>query len=149
MYAHILVATDGSELAARALDHALGLAKALGSSVTIVTVTEPSAVLGGGYATVAGTVYDPVPELIEAQEDAAKALLAKVAATAQAAGVPVKTVFVNDSFPAEGIISTANSISADLIVMGSHGRRGLGRLLLGSQTNNVLAHTAIPVLVTR
>ena len=48
-----------------------------------------------------------------------------------------------------GIINTANSVSADLIVMGSHGRRGLGRLLLGSQTNNVLAHTAIPVLVTR
>ena len=64
MYAHILVATDGSELASRALDHALGLAKALGSAVTIVTVTEPTAVLGGGYATVAGTAFDPIPELL-------------------------------------------------------------------------------------
>lgn len=149
MYAHILIATDGSELAARALDHGLGLAKALGSAVTIVTVTEPTAVLGGGYATVAGTSFDPIPELLEAQESAAKDLLAKAEATASTAGVTAKTAYVNDSFPAEGIISTANSVGADLIVMGSHGRRGLGRLLLGSQTNNVLAHTAIPVLVTR
>lgn len=149
MYAHILIATDGSELAARALDHGLGLAKALGSAVTIVTVTEPTAVLGGGYATVAGTSFDPIPELLEAQESAAKDLLAKAETTASTAGVTAKTVYVNDSFPAEGIISTANSVGADLIVMGSHGRRGLGRLLLGSQTNNVLAHTAIPVLVTR
>lgn len=149
MYAHILVATDGSELASRALDHALGLAKALGSAVTIVTITEPTAVLGGGYATVAGTAFDPIPELLEAQETAAKDLLGKAEKSAAAAGVVAKTVYVNDSFPADGIIATANSVGADLIVMGSHGRRGLGRLLLGSQTNNVLAHTTIPVLVTR
>ena len=149
MYAHILVATDGSALASRALDHALGLAKALGSAVTIVTVTEPTAVLGGGYATVAGTSFDPIPELLEAQETGAKELLGKAEASAMAAGVTAKTVYVNDSFPADGIISTANSVGADLIVMGSHGRSGLGRLLLGSQTNNVLSHTAIPVLVTR
>lgn len=149
MYAHILVATDGSDLAARALDHALGLAKALGSAVTIVTVTEPTAVIGGGYATVAGTSFDPIPELLEAVETAAKDVLTKAAAVASAAGLAAKTVYVNDSFPADGIISTANSVGADLIVMGSHGRRGLGRLLLGSQTNNVLAHTPIPVLVTR
>jgi nucleotide-binding universal stress UspA family protein len=149
MYAHILIATDGSELAARALDHGLGVAKALGSAVTIVTVTEPTAVLGGGYASVAGTSFDPIPELLEAQEQAAKDLLAKAETTASAAGVTARTVYVNDSFPAEGIITTANSVGADLIVMGSHGRRGLGRLLLGSQTNNVLAHTTIPVLVTR
>ena len=85
MYTHILVATDGSELASRALDHALGLAKALGSAVAIVTVTEPAAVLGGGYATVAGTAFDPIPELIEAQETAAKELLAKAQAAASAA----------------------------------------------------------------
>lgn len=149
MYAHILVATDGSDLAARALDHALGLAKALGSAVTIVTVTEPTAVIGGGYATVAGTSFDPIPELLEAVETAAKEVLTKAAAVASAAGITAKTAYVNDSFPADGIISTANSVGADLIVMGSHGRRGLGRLLLGSQTSNVLAHTTIPVLVTR
>lgn len=149
MYTHILVATDGSELGGRALDHALGLAKDLGSQVTVVTVTEPAAVVGGGYATVAGTAFDPIPELLEAQEMAARGVLAKAEKTAKAAGVTAKTVYVNDSFPAEGIVATANSIGADLIVMGSHGRRGFGRLLLGSQTNNVLAHTKIPVLVTR
>lgn len=149
MYAHILVATDGSDLASRALDHALGLAKALGSKVTIVTVTEPAALVGGGYGAVAGTAFDPIPELIEAQEEAAKGLLAKAVEVAKAAGIDAKTAYVNDSFPAEGIISTADSAGADLIVMGSHGRRGLGRLLLGSQTSNVLAHTKVPVLVTR
>lgn len=149
MYAHILVAADGSELAGRALDHAVGLAKALGSKVTIVTVTEPAALVGGGYGAVAGTAFDPIPELMEAQEEAAKALLAKAVETAKAGGIDAKTAYVNDSFPAEGIIATANSVGADLIVMGSHGRRGLGRLLLGSQTSNVLAHTSIPVLVTR
>src|SRR5690349_7239508 len=113
MYAHILVATDGSELAARALDHALGLAKALGSAVTIVTVTEPTAVLGGGYATVAGTAFDPIPELIEAQDNAARNLLSKAASSAIAGGVTAKTVYVNDSFPADGIINTANSVGAD------------------------------------
>ncbi len=149
MYAHILVAADGSELAGRALDHAVGLAKSLGSQVTIVTVTEPAALVGGGYAAVAGTAFDPIPELMEAQEEVAKSLLAKAVETAKAAGIDAKTVYVNDSFPAEGIIATANSVGADLIVMGSHGRRGLGRLLLGSQTSNVLAHTTVPVLVTR
>jgi nucleotide-binding universal stress UspA family protein len=149
MYAHILVATDGSDLAGRALDHALGLAKDLGSQVTIVTVTEPAALVGGGYGAVAGTAFDPIPELIEAQEEAANRLLAKAVEVAKAAGIDAKTAYVNDSFPAEGIIGTADSVGADLIVMGSHGRRGLGRLLLGSQTSNVLAHTKVPVLVTR
>jgi nucleotide-binding universal stress UspA family protein len=149
MYAHILVATDGSDLAGRALDHAIALAKALKSDITVVTVTEPSAVMGAGYSAVAGTIIDPIPELIEAQAATAKDVLAKAEARVRAAGVPVKTVYVNDSFPAEGIILTAQNVDADLIVMGSHGRRGFGRLLLGSQTNNVLAQTAIPVLVTR
>ena len=146
MYAHILIATDGSDLADRALDHALVVAKALNSDVTVVTVSESPAMLGaygdGFYAV-------DQNELIEGQDQAAKALLDKAEAKAKAAGVAVKTVHVKDSYPAEGIIATAESIGAGLIVMGSHGRRGLGRLILGSQTNNVLAHTKTPVLVTR
>lgn len=149
MYARILIATDGSDLADRALDHGLQLAKLAGSEVTIVTVTEPAAVIGGGYATVAGTVVDPLPELIEAQDKAARELLERAAKRAADQGVIVKTVLVDNSFPAEGIVATAVNIGAELIVMGSHGRRGLNRLLLGSQTNNVLAHTTVPVLVTR
>jgi nucleotide-binding universal stress UspA family protein len=149
MYARILIATDGSELADRALDHGLQLAKLAGSEVTVVTVTEPATVVGGGYATVAGTVIDPLPELIEAQDKAARELLERTAKRAADQGVTVKTVLVDNSFPAEGIVATAANIGAELIIIGSHGRRGLNRLLLGSQTNNVLAHTKVPVLVTR
>lgn len=149
MYKRILIATDGSELAQRALDHGLKLAKLVGAEVVILTVTEPAAVVGGGYASIAGTMIDPMPELIKAQEDAAKEVLASAERAAQAAGVPVKTRLIDNSFPAEGIVSAAGEIGADLVVMGSHGRRGIGRLLLGSQTSNVLAHSKVPVLVTR
>jgi nucleotide-binding universal stress UspA family protein len=149
MYARILIATDGSELADRALEHGLKLAKLAGSEVTVVTVTEPTTVIGGGYATIAGSVIDPIPELIEAQDKAARELLATAAKKAADQGVTVKTRLVDNSFAAEGIVATAAEIGAELIVMGSHGRRGLNRLLLGSQTNEVLAHTKIPVLVTR
>jgi nucleotide-binding universal stress UspA family protein len=149
MYARILIATDGSDLADRALDHAVELAKLAGSEVTVVTVTEPAAVVGGGYATIGGTVVDPYPELIEAQAKSARELLEKAAKRAADKGVTVKTVLVDNSFAADGIVSTAEKLGAELIVMGSHGRRGLNRLLLGSQTNEVLAHTKIPVLVTR
>ena len=149
MYARILIATDGSELANGALDHGLQLAKLAGSEVTVVTVTEPATVIGGGYATVAGAVIDPIPELIEAQDRAARELLDRAAKRAADQGVTVRTMLVDNSFPAEGVVATATNINADLIVMGSHGRRGLNRLLLGSQTSNVLAQTKIPVLVTR
>ncbi len=149
MYAHILIATDGSDLATRALQHGLGLAKAVGAKVTIATVTEPTAVIGGGYATVVGTAFDPIPELVEAQKKAAEELLASALRAAQAGGVEATTHLIDNSFPAEGIVAAAEKVGADLIVMGSHGRRGLGRLLLGSQTSNVLAHSKLPVLVTR
>jgi nucleotide-binding universal stress UspA family protein len=149
MYKNILVATDGSEAAGRAADQAIALAKLLGSKLTFVTVTEPTAVLGAGYAGIAGTIVDPLPELIKALDEAAAALLADVRKKADVAGVAANTTVVSESFPAEGITSKAAEIGADLIVMGSHGRRGLGRLLLGSQTSNVLAHSKIPVLVTR
>lgn len=149
MYARVLIASDGSELADRALEHGLQLAKLAGSELTIVTVTEPVTIVGGGYASIAGGVIDPLPELIEAQEKAARELLERAAKRAAEHGVTAKTILVDNSFAAEGIVATANEIGAELIIMGSHGRRGLNRLLLGSQTNNVLAHTKIPVLVTR
>lgn len=149
MYAHILVATDGSALADRALDQTIAIAKALNSDVTVVTVSEPASVVGAGYYAGTGYIGDPIPGLVEAQEKAARDLLADAEAKVKAAGLPAKTVYINDSFPAEGIVLTAEKLGVDLIVMGSHGRRGLGRLLLGSQTSNVLAQTKTPVLVTR
>jgi nucleotide-binding universal stress UspA family protein len=149
MYAHSLVATDVSDLADRALDQAIAIAKALKSDVTVVTVSEPASVVGAGYYAGTGYIGDPIPGLIEAQEKAAKDLLDKAEVKVKAAGLPVETVYVNDSFPAEGIVLTAEKLGADLIVMGSHGRRGVGGLLLGSLTRNVLAQTKTPVLVTR
>lgn len=149
MYAQILIATDGSELASHALDQGLKLAKTLGSQVTIVTVTEPAAIIGGGYATVAGSGFDPIPELIEAQKNIADGVLQAAANLARGQGIEAKTLLVDNSFPAEGIVAAAKEVNADLIVMASHGRRGFGRLLLGSQTSNVLAHSKVPVLVTR
>ena len=148
MYAQMLIATDGSDLATRALEHGLQLAKLAGSAVTIVTVTDPTSVYIGAYGGM-GMAYDPLPEVIQAQTDGAKELLKAAEAKAVAAGVAAKSVLVENAFPAEGIISTAESIGADVIVMGSHGRRALGRMLLGSQTNEVLAHSKTPVLVTR
>lgn len=149
MYKHILIATDGSELAGRALEQGISLARALGSKVTIVTVTEPTAVIGGGYAALGGIGYDPIPDLVAAGKKVATDVLEAATATAATEGVAAETVLVTDSFAAEGIVAAAETAGADLIVMGSHGRRGLGRLLLGSQTNNVLVHSKVPVLVTR
>ena len=149
MYAKILIATDGSDVAARGLEQGLALAKALGSAVTIVTATEPAAIVGGGYASIAGTGVDVLPELMQAQQESADKLLTDAKAAAAAAGLAAATARVDDSFPAEAIVATAEKIGADLIVMGSHGRRGVSRVLLGSQASNVLTHTKVPVLVVR
>lgn len=149
MYSSILIATDGSELAENALEQGLELARRLGSSVTVVTVIEPVAVVGAGYSAAAGLGYSPVPELIEAQREQAMITLEAAQAKARDAGMTVRIKLITEAYAAEGIVAAAEEIGADLIVMGSHGRRGLGRLLVGSQTSNVLAHTKIPVLVTR
>ena len=149
MYRSILVAIDGSDLATRALEHALTLSKALGSKVTVVTVIEPTAVAGGGYPMLVGVGFEAVAELLAAHRSIANETLDKAVALAAAQGVEARRELVEEVFAAEGIIATAEKIGADLIVMGSHGLRGLSRVLLGSQTSNVLAHTRLPVLVTR
>ena len=149
MYKHILIATDGSDIATRAVRHGIALAKTVGADVTIVTVSDPTSVVGAGYATIAGTILDPLPQLLEAQAAAARRILEDAEALAKAAGVTATTALIEDSFPAEGINHKAETRGADLIVMGSHGHRGLSRLLLGSQTNNVLVHAKVPVLVVR
>lgn len=145
MYKHILIATDGSELAAKALTHGLALAKAVNAKVTVATVTEPwTAVMTGEM----GIAY-PVEDYDKAVTANAAEILQKVLETARGAGVDVATLHVKDRFPADGIIDTANERGCDLIVMASHGRRGLTRLILGSQTQSVVTHSTIPVLVCR
>ncbi len=150
MYTHILISTDGSELAQDGINHGLSLAKALGSKVTIVTVTAPfpprtSTATSAGWVPTKADVerYDAdqkefASEVLTASKDAAKNM-----------GVEATTLQLSDTSPANAIANTARDIDCNLIVMASHGRRGIRRLLLGSQTAEVLATAHIPVLVIR
>lgn len=145
MYKHILIATDGSECAQKAIEHGLGLAKALGAKVTAVTVSEPwTAVVGGEMA-----VAFPVSDYEAGVAANAARVLQSVTEAAAKAGVPCTTEHVKDRFPAEGIIEAATARGCDLIAMASHGRRGLTRLLLGSQASRVVTQSTVPVLVCR
>jgi nucleotide-binding universal stress UspA family protein len=145
MYKHILIATDGSDLAARALAQGLSLAKALASQVTVVTVTEPWGAQMIGEAAIAF----PFEEYEKAVSADAAEILSKASEAASKAGVSCTTIHVKERHPAEGILETAKASTCDLIVMASHGRRGLTRLLLGSQAQNVITHSTIPVLICR
>lgn len=148
MYKHILIATDGSELAAKAVQHGLALAKALKAQATAVAVTE-----AWDAMEIARQVESRVENPVERYEKSAAAWAGKVLTAAQttASGmsVPLKTVHVKDSDPAEGILEAAKSNGCDLIVMASHGRRGVAKLLLGSQAVKVLTHGKLPVLIYR
>jgi nucleotide-binding universal stress UspA family protein len=144
MYKHILIATDGSELAAKAVTTGLELAKRIGAKVTAVSASEPwTAILMGDP----GTTFPIIEYERMAAENAAN-ILQTVSSAAKAAGVACETVHVMN-YPAEAIIDTAKSKGCDLIVMASHGRRGIARVLLGSQAVNVLTHTTLPVLICR
>ncbi len=149
MYKQILISTDGSDVAQRGVEHGLSLAKSLDAKVTVITVTEPFPF----HASAAGAGWVPLPEDIsgyeEGQKKAADAILAMVRESAAKIGVSADVLHVPDARPAEAIVETAQAQACSLIVMASHGRRGLGRLLLGSQTAEVLAHSSIPVLVVR
>jgi nucleotide-binding universal stress UspA family protein len=145
MYKHILIATDGSELAGKAVAEGFALARALNAQVTAVTVTEPWTALVSGEAMIAFPVEDYEKT---ANENAAR-ILAGVSALARKADISCATVHAKDQYPADGILDTAKKSGCDLIVMASHGRRGLGRLLLGSQAVNVLTHSSLPVLICR
>jgi nucleotide-binding universal stress UspA family protein len=146
MYKHILIATDGSEVARKGVDHGLSLAKSLGAKATIVMVTER-------WPVYAGPEWMPGPtEMAEyeaRQKEAATTVLADVKAAADRLGIAAETVHVPEALPAEAIVATATERHCDLIVMASHGRRGLRRLLLGSQTSEVLVSSPVPVLVVR
>lgn len=149
MYKHILIATDGSELAQKGLDQGLQLAKQLGSKVTILTVTEPFPMM----ATASSAGWIASPKDIEIYDDNQKRLAQDVLKHAgeQAAkiGVVAEQKHIDERWPAEAIIDYSQHADVDLIVMTSHGRRGIGRLLLGSQTNEVLTHTTITILIVR
>ena len=146
MYKHILIATDGSEIAQKGVDHGLLLAKNLDAKVMVVTVTEPFPIYAGeGWALGPGDFarYD-ADQIKFAQE-----LLAPIKASADRLGVTCETRHVPNRRPAEAILDTAAEEDCSLIVMASHGRRGLERLFLGSQTQEVVSRSSLPVLVVR
>jgi len=145
MYQRLLIATDGSELAEKAVTSGLALAKDLAAQVVVVTATEPWTAMTNGE----GFAFSfPVEEYEKAAAERAEQILGKARAEAQQMAIACETVHVND-FPAEGILATAKSKHCDLIVMASHGRRGVARLLLGSQAAQVVALSSIPVLICR
>ncbi|WP_338721393.1 universal stress protein [Devosia sp. XK-2] len=149
MFKNLLIATDGSELGNKALDIALELARLHGASLIILTATDPVAtgIGSGGFGTIdAGPI---LARLEEAYASEAANLLAAARHKAQAAGISAQTLHLPRHRPADGILETAAQKGTDLIVMGSHGRRGLARLLLGSQATEVLARATIPVLIVK
>lgn len=149
MYKHILIATDGSELAQKGLEQGLELAAKLGSKVTILTVTEPFPMIA--TASSAGWIASPKDIEIynENQGHQAQAILKAASDAAAKHNVKAELKYIDDRWPAEAITEFSEKSDVDLIVMTSHGRRGIGRLLLGSQTSEVLTHTKIAILVVR
>ncbi|MBD7987928.1 universal stress protein [Luteimonas sp. Sa2BVA3] len=145
MYRQILIPTDGSQLSLAAIDQGVAFAKETGASVHFFTVTAPIHVYGvTGEALVGG--YD---DYTRAARDEGARRLAAAEAHATAAGVPCTSSMVESDHAWEAIINAANDAGCDLIAMASHGRRGLGALVLGSETLKVLTHSTIPVLVYR
>ena len=148
MYERILIATDGSELAGKGLRHGLALAAALRVPVVVVTVTEPWM---PAFDDALALSADPAmqQEYREGCAHSAQRILQDAVGQAAAAGVACETVHVPDGFPSDAIVQVAAGHGAGLVVMASHGRRGLGRVLLGSQTQAVLARSTVPVLIVR
>ncbi len=144
MYKHILIATDGSELAGKAVATGLALAKQLKAKVTAVTVTEPWTAMMVGEPAFAF----PIEEYEKASAENAARILKGITEEAKKQEIACDTVHVTD-FPADGIIATAKSKGCDLIVMASHGRKGIARVLLGSQATKVLTLSTVPVLICR
>jgi nucleotide-binding universal stress UspA family protein len=145
MFKHILIPTDGSDLSRKAILYGVQLAKEAGAKVTGLTVAEPY------HAANMDTVLIPVD--VEDYEEQSRLLSEKaieqVKMAAQAAGVSCETIREVHDQPYRAIIDAAHARGCDLIVMASHGRRGISALLLGSETTKVLTHSTIPVLVYR
>lgn len=148
MYKNILITTDGSEFAAKGVEHGLALAGSIGAKVIVLTVTKPlqrEAV----QAAIAGGVDDPIARYDQQIDEAMKRRFASIGQQASEHEVLVDLLHEIDDHPAEAIVRVANLKGCDLIVMASRGNRGVQRLLLGSQTTEVVTHSTIPVLVVR
>ncbi|MGA2291030.1 universal stress protein [Bradyrhizobium sp.] len=145
MYTNILLPTDGSELAMKAVRHGLALAKRIDSRTVALTVLPPFHT----FTTDAEMIEDTRTDYEARMQQHAEKTLGAVADAARAAGVECERVQVEHEHPYRAIIDTAESKGCDLIVMASHGRHGLAAIIIGSETVKVLTHCKIPVLVHR
>jgi nucleotide-binding universal stress UspA family protein len=144
MFKKILLPTDGSDLSSKAIEGGLAFAKALNASVVGLTVVEPYS-----YSNLSEYRPETLDDYEQRMMKSAAERLGKVANAAATASIPVETVTVKSFSPFEAIIDTAKSRGCDVIFMASHGRRGLSAVLLGSETQKVLTHSTIPVMVYR
>ena len=144
MYKRILVSTDGSDISQKAAQSAVALARSMGAELFTISVKEPFP-----YSAISEMQPVPPQEFFDAQERIAVKHLDQVKAACAAAGVECHAATVEAAHPWEAIIDFGKDQGADLIVMASHGRRGVAALLLGSETQKVLTHSTVPVLVVR
>jgi nucleotide-binding universal stress UspA family protein len=148
MYANILLSTDGSAVARKGVQHGLALAKALNAKATVITVTEPMEVdYGGGHAGGDIPSREEFDRFDAACKESAGKVLDEARAMAEQIGLSAELLHIPNAYPALAIIEAAKSRGCDLIIMASHGRRGLKKLWLGSQTSKVLADASVPVLI--
>ena len=147
MFKHILVPTDGSPLSSDTVKRAIAFARETGAKITFFFAKPdyPVAFYGEG-ALIDPTTPDKFAEMAEKQ---AQEILAGHESTAKVEGVACASISSVSDIPYEAIIAAAETAGADLIFMASHGRRGFSGLLLGSETQKVLTHSKIPVLVYR
>lgn len=144
MYQRILVPTDGSDVTSKAVDTAIHLAQKLGAQLETLSVKEPFP-----YSAISEIQPIAPQEYFEAQEQIARQRVQKVVDACRAAGLGCESYTQEAVHPWEAIVEHCKSRGCDLIVMASHGRRGVRALLLGSETNRVLIHATVPVLVVR
>jgi nucleotide-binding universal stress UspA family protein len=144
MFNRILVPTDGSDITSKAVETAIKLAKSVGAQVYTISVKEPFP-----YSAISEMQPTPPQEFFDAQERIATKRVQAVADACKAAGVACQAHTVEALHPWEAIIDHAKRNECDLLVMASHGRRGVSALLLGSETQKVLTHSKVPVLVVR
>jgi len=144
MFKRILFPTDGSEVTAKALTTAVDLARSQSAQIFALAVKEPFP-----YSTITEMQPMPPQEFFDSQERFAEMHLQQVHEACKAAGIACTAESVESLHPWEAILEQARALECDLIVMASHGRRGLAGLLLGSETQKVLTHSDIPVLVVR
>ena len=150
MYRHILIPTDGSELAEHAVTNGLSLAKFVGAKATVIIVEDPFDWLNVPETRASKRqALDKLAKHNEQVKKHAASVLSRAADAAKQAGVPCDTMQVENARPYQAIIAAASDRACDLIVMASHGCGGLAAVVLGSVTNKVLTHTKTPVLVYR